>query len=244
MRVLPGRRRDAALPPADRPLRGARRARRGVLQGERALARHRPRAGVFAGGGARPLDRGAFACRSAASTGSRSPARGEGLVPGGARDVRRRLRQRARRGGRGVVSCQRSALERRGTRRREGGDRRRRCGRDQTGERRGDDGRSRVRAGARVGGDRGDHVLHEHVEPAGDGRRGPARAERTRARVAAQAVGEVVPGAGVESRDAVLRAGGPASPTISRSSASTPSATAARPASGTRARSRSRSRRP
>ena len=41
VRLLPGRRRDAPLPAPDRPQRGAGRARRGVLQGERALARRR-----------------------------------------------------------------------------------------------------------------------------------------------------------------------------------------------------------
>ena len=69
---------------------------------------------------------------------------------------------------------------------------------------------TRLRARPRLGRDRGDHLVHEHVEPAGDGRRRAARAERGRARPAAQAVGEVVARAGLEGRHALLRAGGPA----------------------------------
>ena len=52
---------------------------------------------------------------------------------------------------------------------------------------------SRLRARARLGRDRGDHLVHEHVEPAGDGRRRPAGEEGRRARAAAQAVGQVEP---------------------------------------------------
>ena len=58
---------------------------------------------------------------------------------------------------------------------------------------------------------------------------------------AAQAVGQVVARAGLEGRDALLRAGGPAG-AARRSSASTRSATAARRASATRGRSPTRSR--
>ena len=84
--------------------------------------------------------------------------------------------------------------------------------------------------------------MHQHLEPVRDGRRGPARAQRRRARPAAP-------------RRTSRRASRPArasSPTTSpppacrsRStrSASSSSATAARPASATRARSRTRSRR-
>ena len=100
----------------------------------------------------------------------------------------------------------------------------------------------RLRARPRLRRDRRDHLVHEHLEPAGDGRGGAARAQRARARPAAQAVGQVLARAGLEGRDALLRAGGPAAAT-STSSASTRSATAARRASATRARSRTRSRR-
>ena len=71
---------------------------------------------------------------------------------------------------------------------------------------------------------------------------GAAREERGRARPAPQAVGQVEPRAGLEGRHRVLRQRRPDART-SRSSASTPSATAARPASGTRGRCRRRSRR-
>ena len=69
---------------------------------------------------------------------------------------------------------------------------------------------------------------------------GPAGEEGRRARPDAQAVGEVEPRARLEGRHRVLRAGR-ADGRTSRSSASTPSATAARPASATPARCRSRS---
>ena len=54
--------------------------------------------------------------------------------------------------------------------------------------------------------DRGDHVLHEHVQPVRDGRRGAAREERRRARPDGEAVGEDEPRARVEGRHGVLRA--------------------------------------
>jgi aconitate hydratase len=52
-------------------------------------------------------------------------------------------------------------------------------------------------------GDRGDHVVHEHLEPVGDDRRGPARAKSGRARPHREAVREDEHGAGIESRDRV-----------------------------------------
>ena len=63
----------------------------------------------------------------------------------------------------------------------------------------------RLRDRARQRRDRGDHLLHEHVEPAGDGRRRAAGEEGGRARPAEQAVGEDEPRAGLEGRDRVLR---------------------------------------
>ena len=92
--------------------------------------------------------------------------------------------------------------------------------------------RSRLRARPRLRRDRGDHLVHEHVEPAGDGRRRPARAKRDRARPPAQAVGQVVARARLEGGHPLLPAGGAARSTSTRS-ASTRSATAARRASGT-----------
>ena len=90
--------------------------------------------------------------------------------------------------------------------------------------------------------DRRDHQLHEHLEPAGDGRRRPAREEGGRARPRAQALGEDQPRARLARRHRLLREGRPDRRTSTRS-ASTPSATAARPASGTPGRCRKRSRR-
>ena len=56
-----------------------------------------------------------------------------------------------------------------------------------------------------VGGHRGDHELHEHVEPVGDARRRAARAEGRRARPRRQAVGEDQPRARLEGGDALPR---------------------------------------
>ena len=55
----------------------------------------------------------------------------------------------------------------------------------------------------RRGGDRGDHLVHEHVEPVGDGRRGTAREEGGRARAHGAAVREDEPRAGLEGGDRV-----------------------------------------
>ena len=62
-----------------------------------------------------------------------------------------------------------------------------------------------LRARARQRRHRRDHLLHEHLEPAGDGRRRPAREEGGRARPPEQAVGEDEPRPGLEGRDRVLR---------------------------------------
>ena len=105
-----------------------------------------------------------------------------------------------------------------------------------------DDRRRGGRARPRRGRDRRDHLVHEHVEPAGDDRRRPARQARGRARAAPRAVGEDLARAGLARRHRLLRARRACRPT-STSSASTRSATAARPASATRARCPPRSRR-
>ena len=122
LRVLPRGRGDAPLPPAHRPLRGAHRARRGVLQGERALARPRRRADVHAGRRARPLDGRAVAGWPEAAAGPSAAARREAGVPRGSAELRRGLRERARRGGCGERSRRaiRSPPPRRGTRPTEG----------------------------------------------------------------------------------------------------------------------------
>ena len=90
VRLLPRRRADARLPAPDRPQPRADRARRGLLQGEHALARPERRADVLAGGRARPLDRRAVARRPAPPAGPRPAHAREDRVPRGARHVRRR----------------------------------------------------------------------------------------------------------------------------------------------------------
>ena len=65
-----------------------------------------------------------------------------------------------------------------------------------------------LRSPPRRGRDRCDHELHEHLEPAGDGRRRTAGEERDRARAHAQAMGEVEPRARVEGGHRVPRGGG------------------------------------
>ena len=242
VRLLPGRPDHARLPAADRPPRRADRARRGVLQGEPALARpDRPR-DVLAGRRARPRRRRAVDRRAAPAAGPRAARDGEARVHRHARHVRRRLRERlARPRGRRHVPRLRpddraAAGRRAAPRQRPGRDRRATRAPAHAGRRR------RLRARPRLRRDRGDHLVHEHVEPAGDGRRRPARAERARARPAAQAVGQVVARAGLEGRHRATTSR-PACRSTSTRSASTPSATAARPASATRARSPTRSRR-
>ena len=68
---LPGRRRDAALPPRDRPARRSRRARRDVREGAGALARPRRPARVRRDDLVRPLDGRAVARRPGAPAGPR-----------------------------------------------------------------------------------------------------------------------------------------------------------------------------
>ena len=101
-------------------------------------------------------------------------------------------------------------------------------------------GRRRVRARPRRRRDRRDHLLHQHLQPLGHDRRGAARQEGGRARPDPQAVGEDLarPGLARSSRTTTTAR---ASRRTSRSSASTWSATAARPASATPARCRTRS---
>ena len=59
------------------------------------------------------------------------------------------------------------------------------------------DGRGRgLHHPRRLGGDRGDHLLHQHLEPLRDDRRRPRRPQGARARPEPQAVGEDLAGAG------------------------------------------------
>ena len=164
---------------------GARRARRGLLQGEPPLARPgRRRAHVHADRRARPRHRRAKPRRAPAAAGPRAAARREGVVPRSAAELRNRLRRRGGRGGRGELPRQRPS----------------RCGharpQGSASDRHGAvPGRSRAVAGGLVRArrralpprprrrrDRRHHKLHEHVEPAGHGGRGPAREEGGRAR--------------------------------------------------------------
>ncbi len=111
VRLLPRRRPHPQLPAPDRPQRGAGRPRRGVLQGEPALARARGGADLLAGRRARPLDGRALARRPAPPAGPRAARARQGRVPRLAGDVRRR---RMRTGARTTPSRARS---RRATRR-------------------------------------------------------------------------------------------------------------------------------
>ena len=78
--------------------------------------------------------------------------------------------------------------------RRDGRVRERRRGRGDAG------GRHDRRAGSWPGGDRGDHQLHQHLQPERDDRCRPACPQRGAAGPLAQAVGEDVAGAGVDGR--------------------------------------------
>ena len=62
-----------------------------------------------------------------------------------------------------------------------------------------------LRARPRPRRDRGDHQLHEHLQPVGDDRRRHPRAQRARARAAAQAVGQDLARAGLEGRHRIPR---------------------------------------
>ncbi len=68
-------------------------------------------------------------------------------------------------------------------------------------------GRHRDRGRPRPRGDRGDHVVHQHLEPAGHDRRRAAGQERRRARADQQAVGEDDAGPRVQGRHGLLREG-------------------------------------
>ena len=164
----------------------AHRARRGLLQGEPALARPERPPDLLAGRRARPRRRRAVARRAAPAAGPRAARAGEGVVPRGARHVRRRAGRERRR--RRDVPGERPddrAGARRGTRSRSPSwsPSPSPTGRAAVGSRLA--GRRGVRARPRRRRDRGDHVVHEHLEPAGDDRRRAARQEGGRAGPAA-----------------------------------------------------------
>ena len=93
--------------------------------------------------------------------------------------------------------------------------------------------KSEIDHGARD--DRRDHLVHQHLEPVGDDRRGAAGEEGRREGPAAQAVGQDDAGAGLQGRHRTTTRR-PSSRRTWTSSASTWSATAAPPASATPAR--------
>ena len=68
-------------------------------------------------------------------------------------------------------------------------------------------GPRRVHHRPRCGGDRGDHLVHQHVESGGDARRGATRQERRREGADIQAVGEDHDGARVAGGHRLLRQG-------------------------------------
>ena len=193
--------------------RRADRARRGVLQGEPALARAGRGADVLAGRRARPRDRRAVARRAAAAAGPRAAGAREDRVPRHARHLRRRL---ATNGSSDKAVADTFPASDPTTEQAPGGHARagarRRC-------------RSPIASPGptsvvQVDGEdfeleHGSVVIAAITSctntsnPTGDGRRRPAREEGGRARARAQAVGEVEPRAGLEGRHRVLRQGGP-----------------------------------
>ena len=206
--ALPDRRRDDRVPAPDRAIAGAAGAGRAIRQDARAVAR---------AGGRRRLRRAARAGpRQRRSVGRRAaPAAGPGPADRAARQLPVQLPERPRRRARATPSRRRAGRRgrdrggrlgglvpglgrtvvhgRRGDRRRGAAGRRRR-GRGAEPDRPAPTGRSRSGSASaidldpdRLGGDRGDHVVHQHLQPDGHGRRRPARAQRGRPRPARRA---------------------------------------------------------
>ena len=202
LRDLPGRRGDAPLPRVLGPAVGARGAGGGVLQGAGPLPRRGLRGGdLLRHARARPRRRGAVARGPEAPAGPRGAVQRRGGLPGRARGVHgRRTTPTGYDEAIGrVVPVERPAHEQRRRRAAEAG----RHSHPQAGT-----AVRRARGGLRprLGGDRGDHELHQHLEPVGDGRRGAAGEEGGRGRARADAVGEDLARAGLEGRDGVPRA--------------------------------------
>ena len=189
---LSDRRRDAALPACDWPARRSGRARRGVRQGTRTVARPRGASRVRRNDLARPLDGRAVARRPRPAAGSGAAVASEARVragvargPAGRRErcTRCRARQQADESVARIVPGERSA--------RAGG----RCRRERIAAVRATairavhvdrkscpvtlaDGRA-FDLRRRSRGDRRHHVVHEHVEPVGDDRGRTARPQRS-----------------------------------------------------------------
>ncbi len=171
------------------------RAGRGVREGAGPLARRDDAARrVQLDARARPCRREALARRPEAPAGSRA-ARGR------ARELHGRD-QRADREPQAAEGNHRALRQRR--RRHRGRPRRKRV---RTGPAR-LDARPGFRSFRWRGRDRGDHVVHEHVEPGGHDRRRPARAKGGRERPQGEAVGQDLARAGIEGRHRLSRARG------------------------------------
>ena len=109
VRLLPGRRADARLPAADRPQRGAGRARRGVLQGEPALARP--------GAAARRTRRSSSSTSATVEPSLAGPRRPQDRVPLARREGRRSSRRSARSASSPTTTAPSPRRSRRATRR-------------------------------------------------------------------------------------------------------------------------------
>ena len=220
---VPDRRGDDHLPRADRPQQGAGRARRGLRQGAGPLARRVPRAGVLRvprarprppivpsiAGPKRPQDRVAIteakqAFREALPTyapdgdsdpddaaeeGSSVDESVEESFP--ASDPASPFAH-----GNGQAGKPHDAVTGNGG-----------AEPGLQADPRGHGGRHRDRGRPRPRRDRRDHLLHQHLQPAGDDRRGAAGQEGRRARADQQAVGEDDAGPRVQGRHGLLREG-------------------------------------
>ena len=101
LRLLPGRRRDARLPPQDGPQPGRGRPRRALLEGAGSLPDRRDtRARLHRHARARPRDGRAEPRRAEAAARPRGPLRDEGVVPQGPHGAGQGARLRPRPGGR------------------------------------------------------------------------------------------------------------------------------------------------
>ncbi len=190
-----------ALPAPHRPRRRADRAGRGLHEGAGTLPRRGEPGGrvQLDSARARPRHGRALPRRSATAAGPRAARRGASRL------VRARAADVMLRSSRGRDA---SARARR---------RRRRRGRTGGGSRSVEAGGANYTLRARLGGDRRDHQLHQHLEPVGDDRRRPAGEEGGRARARAATVGQDQSRAGLEGGDRLPGGGRPARRTSSAS---------------------------
>ena len=192
LRLLPGRRRDARLPAPDRPQPGRGGPRRALLARSRACSapRQTPDPVFTDTPRARPRDGRAEPGRAEAAARPRGASRHEGVLPQGAHRAGEGARLRPRPRRRPAKSV---SLR---------------------------DARAEGRAAARLGRDRRDHELHQHLEPVGDAGRGAPRPEGRPPRPARAAPRQDEPGAGLEGGDRVPppvgSAAGPRGPRLPR----------------------------